>query len=82
MKVLLIFIFLLIFDVFSKIYYYDKCDPSYTSFMDAIKSVGVKPRLILYIKSIAKLNSVQKEDFIYIEDYYWILKGGSNKLWK
>lgn len=70
MKVLLIFIFLLIFDVFSKIYYYDKCDPSYTSFMDAIKSVGVKPRLILYIKSIAKLNSVQKEDFIYIEDYY------------
>ena len=72
MKASLLIISTLIFNVFSinKIYYYDKCDPSYTSFMDAKKSVGINGMTVFHIKSIAKLNGVQKEDFIYVQNYY------------
>ena len=71
MKVSLLFFFLLIFDVYSitRLYYYDKCDPSYTSFMDAAKSVGIACSTH-YIENIAKLNSVQKKDFMHFEPYY------------
>ena len=72
MKVSFIFFFLLFSDIITKtrIYYYDKCDPSYTSFIDAIKSVGIKGSSTLHIKGIAKLNSVQEEDFIYVKNWY------------
>ena len=72
MKASLLIISTLIFNVFSinKIYYYDKCDPSYKSFMDAKKSVGINGMTVFHIKSIAKLNGVQKEDFIYVQNYY------------
>lgn len=72
MKISFIFIFSLIFNTFSetKIYYYDKCDSSYTSFIDAIKSVGVTLTKLSTLYYIAKLNSIEKEDFYYVRDYY------------
>ena len=72
MKVSLLFIFISIFNVFSitRIYYYDKCDPSYISFMDAKKSVGIIEWTFLHLNSIAKLNSVQKENVICIKDKF------------
>ena len=72
MKVSLLFISILISNVFSitKIYYYDKCDPSYTSFMDARKSVGIIEWTTSHLISIAKLNSAPKEDFMYKSDKY------------
>ena len=72
MKISLIFIFSLIFNTFSetKIYYYDKCDSSYTSFIDAIKSVGVTLTYSSTLYHIAKLNSIEKENFYYVIDYY------------
>ena len=72
MKVSLLFTSILIFNVFSitRIYYYDKCDPSYTSFMDAKKSVGIIEWTALHLNSIAKLNSVQQENIMCVKEKF------------
>lgn len=63
MKILLLFILFLSAFSKNKIYFYKKCDSSYTSLTKALESIGVYPCL-KYVLQIAKLNSIDYPDTI------------------
>lgn len=71
MKIFSMLLLILVFYSFTKtkIYYYDKCDSSFTSIIEALKSVGVTQVSVNCIKHIAKLNSIENEDLIYLNNW-------------
>ena len=61
MKAVILFIMFLSVFCKTRLYFFKKCDSSYTSFKDALNSIGVRPCLE-YVLKIAKYNSVNYPD--------------------
>jgi hypothetical protein len=75
MKIFSILLLILVFNAFAKtkLYYYDKCDSSFSSIKEALISVGVTQISAMCIGNIAKLNSIENENLIYWDNWNYKL---------